>query len=210
MMKLAIKRMMDIAGSMVGLAMTAVLAVIFGPMIFISDPGPIFFSQDRVGLNGRVFRIHKFRSMYRDAEQHKAELMKDNEMKGPMFKMEDDPRVIGSGPDGRRHGIGRFIRRTSIDEFPQFLNVLKGEMSLVGTRPPTLDEWERYEPRHRARLTMKPGVTGLWQAYGRGEVRDFDRIVEMDMEYINTWTIAGDMKILIKTAAMVLKSWVCL
>ena len=207
MVKLAIKRMIDIAGSIVGLAVTAVLTVIFGPMIFISDPGPIFFSQDRVGLNGRVFRIHKFRSMYKDAEQHKAELMKDNEMKGPMFKMEDDPRVIGSGSDGKRHGIGRFIRRTSIDEFPQFLNVLKGEMSLVGTRPPTLDEWERYEPRHRARLTMKPGVTGLWQAYGRGEVRDFDRIVEMDMEYINTWTIAGDIRILIRTAGMVIKSW---
>ena len=109
-------------------------------MIYFSDPGPIFFSQSRVGMNGRKFKIYKFRSMYQDAEARKKDLMEKNEMQGLMFKIEADPRIIGSGPDGTKHGIGWFIRKTSIDEFPQFWNVLKGEMSLVGTRPPTADE----------------------------------------------------------------------
>ena len=198
------KRLIDIAGSAVGLIITLFLTIFVGPLIFIADPGPIFFSQERVGKNGRIFRMLKFRSMYRDAEKRKAELMKDNEMQGLMFKMEDDPRIIGSGSDGKKHGIGWFIRKTSIDEFPQFLNVFLGDMSLVGTRPPTVDEWEKYEMRHRARLAMKPGLTGLWQAYGRGEVKDFDKVVDMDMQYINTWTIAGDLKILFHTVGAVI------
>ena len=202
--KMALKRLMDVSGAILGLAITAVLTLIFGPIIFISDPGPVFFSQERVGKDGRIFRIYKFRSMYKDAELHKAELMKWNEMHGPMFKIEDDPRIIGSGPDGKRHGIGWFIRKTSIDEFPQFFNVLIGDMALVGTRPPTLDEWERYESKYRARLSMKPGVTGLWQAYGRSDIRDFDKIMEMDMKYIKTWTIAGDIRILLRTVLIVL------
>lgn len=201
-----IKRIMDILGAIVGLIITGFLTVIIGPLIYISDPGPVFFSQDRIGKNGRIFRIYKFRSMYKDAEQRKAEFAGDNEMQGLMFKMENDPRIIGSGPDGKRHGIGWFIRKTSIDEFPQFLNVFKGDMSLVGTRPPTVDEWERYELRHRARLTIKPGLTGLWQAYGRSDITDFERILDMDMEYVNTWTIAGDIKIIARTVVSVLTS----
>ena len=204
--KVALKRVMDIAGAIVGLAITGLLSALVGPAIFISDPGPIFYSQNRVGRNGRIFRIYKFRSMYQDADKRKSELMKSNEMQGLMFKMEDDPRIIGSGPDGKRHGIGWFIRKTSIDEFPQFLNVLKGDMSLVGTRPPTVDEWEKYELRHRARLAIKPGLTGLWQAYGRNDITDFNQVISMDMQYINTWSIAGDIKIILRTIVSVLTS----
>lgn len=201
---IVIKRLMDIAGSLVGLLLTALLTVIAGPVIFLADPGPVFYSQERVGKNGRIFNMYKFRSMYKDAEKDKDKYLKDNEMQGYMFKMDDDPRIIGSGADGKRHGIGWFLRRTSIDEFPQFLNVFLGEMSLVGTRPPTVDEWEKYEMRHRARLAMKPGITGLWQISGRNEITDFDEIVDMDMEYINTWTISGDIKIIFKTVGAVI------
>lgn len=202
--KIVAKRLMDIGGALIGLLITLILMLIVGPMIFISDPGPIFFAQDRVGKNGRIFKIYKFRSMYKDAEERKRELLKDNEMNGLMFKMDDDPRIIGSGPDGTKHGIGWFIRKTSIDEFPQFLNVFLGEMSMVGTRPPTVDEWEQYELKHRARLAMKPGLTGLWQAYGRGEIKDFDEVIDMDMQYINTWSIGGDLKIIFHTIGAVI------
>ncbi len=193
------KRILDIVGSLVGLVFTLLLTIIIGPIIFVTDPGPIFFSQKRIGQNGKVFRIYKFRSMYKDAEKRKAELMSQNEMKGLMFKMENDPRVLGSGPDGTRHGIGWFIRKTSIDEFPQFLNVLKGDLSLVGTRPPTLDEWERYEPHHRARLAIKPGLTGLWQVSGRSDITDFEEVIALDMKYINNWSFGEDLRILFRT-----------
>ena len=201
--KLVIKRVMDILGAMVGLAITAILTVIVGPIIYFADPGPIFFAQKRVGKNGRIFTIYKFRSMYKDAEKRKAELMSRNEMQGQIFKIENDPRIIGSGEDGTRHGIGWFIRKTSIDEFPQFLNVLKGDMSLVGTRPPTVDEWEKYELNHRARLAIKPGLTGMWQAYGRSDITDFEEIIALDMKYINTWSISEDIRILFKTVVSV-------
>ena len=197
--QLAEKKLMDIIGGLIGLVFTALLTLFLAPAIFISDPGPVFYSQERVGKNGRVFRIYKFRSMYKDAEKHRAELEEDNETDGMMFKMENDPRVLGSGPDGKRHGLGYFIRRHSLDEFPQFLNVLKGDMSLVGTRPPTVDEWNRYELRHRARLAIKPGLTGLWQTEGRSDIRDFDEVIALDMKYINEWTIAGDMRLILRT-----------
>ena len=199
--QLAEKKLMDIIGGVIGLVFTALLTLFLAPAIFISDPGPVFYSQERVGKNGRVFRIYKFRSMYKDAEKHRAELEEDNETDGMMFKMENDPRVLGSGPDGKRHGLGYFIRRHSLDEFPQFLNVLKGDMSLVGTRPPTVDEWNRYELRHRARLAIKPGLTGLWQTEGRSDIRDFDEVIALDMQYINEWTIAGDIKLILRTIA---------
>ena len=124
-------------------------------------------------------------------------------MQGLMFKMENDPRILGSGPDGTRHGIGWFIRKTSIDEFPQFLNVFLGQMSLVGTRPPTEGEFEQYEAHHRARLATKPGITGLWQVSGRSKITDFEKVVELDMEYINTWTVREDFKILLRTVKAV-------
>jgi lipopolysaccharide/colanic/teichoic acid biosynthesis glycosyltransferase len=125
--------------------------------------------------------------------------MARNEMQGLMFKMEDDPRIIGSGPDGKKHGIGWFIRKTSIDEFPQFWNVLKGDMSLVGTRPPTVQEYEQYEIHHKARLAIKPGLTGLWQVSGRSKITDFEEVVALDLKYINTWTISKDIVIILKT-----------
>jgi exopolysaccharide biosynthesis polyprenyl glycosylphosphotransferase len=197
------KRMLDILGAIVGLFFTGILTIIVGPMIYFSDPGPIFFSQMRVGMNGRKFRIYKFRSMYQDAEARKKELMQKNEMQGLMFKMEADPRIIGSGPDGTKRGIGWFIRTTSIDEFPQFWNVLKGEMSLVGTRPPTEDEWEQYEAHHRARLSIRPGLTGLWQVSGRSDITDFEEVIALDMKYINNWTIYEDIRIIFMTVGII-------
>lgn len=200
-----IKRMLDIAGGIAGVALTAVLTVFLAPAIYLASPGPVFFSQTRVGENGRLFKIYKFRSMYMDAEERKKDLMAQNQMKGFMFKMDADPRIIGSGKDGTKHGLGWFIRKTSLDEFPQFLNVLKGDMSLVGTRPPTMDEWQQYELRHRARLAMKPGLTGLWQVSGRSDITDFEDVVRMDLQYIRNWSIPGDLKILIKTVWIVVR-----
>ena len=150
----------------------------------------------RVGKNGRRFKIYKFRSMYMDAEERKKELMSQNEMEGLMFKMENDPRVTK---------VGKFIRKTSIDELPQFWNILKGEMSLVGTRPPTEDEFLQYEGYHRRRLNMTPGLTGLWQVSGRSDTKNFEEIVAMDVEYIDNWSLKEDIKILFKTVGVVLK-----
>lgn len=141
--------------------------------------------------------------MYPDAEARKAELMAQNKVKdGMMFKMENDPRIIG-GENGK--GIGNFIRNTSLDEFPQFWNVLKGDMSLVGTRPPTVDEWDKYELHHRARLAIKPGLTGMWQVSGRSDITDFEEVVRLDTEYIQNWSFGLDIKILLKTVEVVLK-----
>ena len=201
--QIIIKRLLDILGGLIGVAFTAILTLILGPLIFFSDPGPIFFAQKRIGMNGRIFTIYKFRSMYKDAEKRKKELLDRNEVKGFMFKMEADPRIIGSGPDGTRHGIGWFIRKTSLDEFPQFLNVLLGSMSLCGTRPPTLDEWEQYDLHHRARMSMKPGLTGLWQVSGRSDIQDFEEVIKLDMEYINDWSISKDLGIILKTIKVI-------
>lgn len=203
--QLLLKRIMDICGAIVGLIITGLLTVVIGPMIYIASPGPIFFSQVRIGRGGKKFRIYKFRSMYMDAEKRKAELMERNKMNGHMFKIDADPRIIGSGPDGTKHGLGWFIRKTSIDEFPQFWNVLKGDMSLVGTRPPTVDEWEQYEYHHRARMAIKPGITGLWQVSGRSDITDFEEVVSLDMDYIRNWSLGEDVRILFRTVAAVLK-----
>ena len=203
------KRAMDIAGGVLGCLLTLILTVIIGPIIFIKSPGPIFFSQERIGRSGQKFRMYKFRSMYPDAEKRRAEFMEQNNIKdGKMFKLDNDPRIIGSEKikaNGKPGGIGNFIRNTSIDEFPQFWNVLKGDMSLVGTRPPLPDEWEKYDPHHRARMTMKPGITGLWQISGRSDITDFEEVVRLDLEYIQTWNIKQDIKIILKTIGVVLK-----
>lgn len=198
-----LKRFLDIIGGVVGLILTGILTLFIGPAIYLASPGPVFFSQIRVGQNGRRFKIYKFRSMYMDAEKRKQELMSKNEMKGFMFKMEADPRIIGSGPDGTRHGLGWFIRKTSIDEFPQFWNVLKGDMSLVGTRPPTEDEWVQYQHHHRARMAVKPGITGMWQVSGRSDIKDFEEVVKLDVDYIRHWNLGMDIKILLKTMLLV-------
>lgn len=174
--QIILKRMLDILGGLAGCIITGILCIFVGPAIYIQSPGPIFFKQTRVGKNGKMFQMYKFRSMYMDAEERKAELMKENRVQdGMMFKLDFDPRIIGSKklPDGTiKKGVGNFIRDWSLDEFPQFLNVLKGDMSLVGTRPPTVDEWDKYELHHRARLATKPGLTGMWQVSGRSNITD--------------------------------------
>lgn len=194
--QLAVKRLMDIAGGLVGILITAVIAVFLAPPLLLESPGPLIFKQKRVGKNGRYFYMYKFRSMYMDAEERKAELMKQNEMDGLMFKMENDPRVTK---------VGKFIRKTSLDEFPQFFNVLKGDMSLVGTRPPTLDEFVQYKSYHKRRLSARPGITGLWQVSGRNDIDNFDDVVKLDLEYIDNWSLSLDIKILLKTVGAVFK-----
>lgn len=193
--QLMIKRAMDIVGALVGLVLTGIAFLIFAPIIYCQSKGPIFYSQTRVGLNGRRFRIYKFRSMYPDADERKAALMKQNKMQGLMFKMDNDPRIFP---------IGRFMRKFSIDELPQFWNVLKGDMSLVGTRPPTVDEWTKYSPHHRARLCVKPGLTGMWQVSGRSNIVDFEKVVELDMKYIREWRLELDCMLLLRTVSVVL------
>lgn len=182
-------------GSLVGMVILGIATIFVAPAIKLDSPGPVFFGQTRVGKNGRKFTFYKFRSMYKDAEARKKELMASNEVKGLMFKMEDDPRITK---------VGKFIRKTSIDELPQFWNVLRGDMSLVGTRPPTVDEFEHYEAKHKCRLSMTPGLTGLWQISGRSDIRDFDEVVRLDMQYIDNWSILKDIKILILTVKVVL------
>ena len=201
--KLAVKRLVDIVGAIVGLILTGIAYIFVAPQIKHASPGPAFFKQDRVGKNGRIFQIYKFRSMYMDAEERKKELMAQNEMSGLMFKMENDPRIIGS-EKGPGKGIGNFIRKTSIDELPQFWNVLKGDMSLVGTRPPTKNEFEQYDLNHKVRLSMKPGITGMWQTSGRSEITDFEQVVKLDREYVENWSLGLDIKLLFKTVKVVL------
>ena len=204
-----LKRLMDILGSLVGCIISIPIIAITAIPLKLESPGPLFFKQKRVGRNGRVFYIHKLRSMYMDAEERKAELMSQNKMEGLMFKMDYDPRIIGSekkDKNGNPKGIGNFIRKTSLDEFPQFWNVLKGDMSLVGTRPPTVDEWEQYELHHRSRMSIKPGITGMWQASGRSDITDFEEVVKLDTEYIENWSIGLDCRILLKTVRSVVKS----
>lgn len=193
--KLLIKRVMDIAGGLVGMLITLLFFPFVAIAIKLDSPGPVLFSQIRIGRNGRRFKIYKFRSMYVDAEERKKELEKQNEMQGLMFKMENDPRITR---------MGKFIRKTSIDELPQFYNVLKGDMSLVGTRPPTADEFEKYNQYYRRRISMTPGLTGLWQVSGRSEIEDFDDVVKYDLQYIDSWSLTLDIKILLRTVWVVL------
>lgn len=189
-----VKRAMDIAGGLVGLFITALFTPFVAIAIKLDSKGPVFFSQIRIGKNGRRFKFYKFRSMYVDAEERKQELMDKNEIKGLMFKMENDPRITK---------VGRFIRKTSIDELPQFFNVLKGDMSLVGTRPPTEDEFKQYSLYYRRRLCMTPGLTGLWQVSGRSDIEDFEQVVKYDLDYIDNWSLGLDLKILLKTIVVI-------
>ena len=189
-----LKRILDLVGGLVGCILSIPIIAIVAIPLKIESPGPLIFKQRRVGRNGRVFYIHKLRSMYMDAEERKKELMAKNEMNGLMFKMEDDPRITK---------VGKFIRKTSIDELPQFFDVVAGSMSLVGTRPPTLDEYRQYESHHKRRLSMKPGITGLWQVSGRSDIEDFEDVVKLDVQYIDNWTIWEDIKILFKTVWVV-------
>ena len=190
------KRLTDIIGSLVGLLFCAIAFIFLAPIIKLQAPGPVFFSQTRIGRNGRKFKFYKFRSMYVDAEERKKELMSQNEMDGLMFKMENDPRIFPAG---------HFIRKYSIDELPQFWNVLIGDMSLVGTRPPTENEYEQYDLHHKARLAGRPGLTGLWQVSGRSNITNFEDVVALDTEYIRNWSLGLDIQILFKTIAVVFK-----
>ena len=190
-----LKRMLDIFGALIGLLICGLVGIVLAPIIR-KDGGPAIFVQKRVGKNGRIFKFYKFRSMYMDAEERKKELMSQNQMQGGMFKMDNDPRITP---------IGQFIRKTSLDELPQFYNVLVGDMSLVGTRPPTVDEFEKYTPSQKRRLSFKPGITGLWQVSGRSNITNFDEVVKLDVEYIDNWTIWSDIKILLKTIVVVFK-----
>ena len=198
-----LKRSFDIVAGLVGSLIALLIIAIVGPIIKKQSPGPILFAQERIGKNGKRFKMYKIRSMYMDAEERKKDLMAQNRVKdGMMFKLDFDPRIIGNEilPDGtKKTGIGEFIRKTSLDEFPQFFLVLTGVMSTIGTRPPTVDEWEKYEYHHRARLAIKPGVTGMWQVSGRSEITDFEKVVQLDTEYITNWSIGLDIKILLKT-----------
>ena len=188
------KRILDICGAIVGLIICGIVSIVLVPMIR-KDGGPAIFSQTRIGKNGRHFTFYKFRSMRIDAEAIKEQLMEQNTMQGGMFKMDNDPRITK---------IGHIIRKTSLDELPQFWNVLIGDMSLVGTRPPTVDEYEKYTPEQKRRLSFKPGITGLWQISGRSEITNFDDVVKLDVAYIDGWTIWKDFEILLKTVKVVL------
>lgn len=204
-----LKRLMDIAGGVVGCIFAGIIYLFIAPAIKRESPGPIIFKQDRVGKNGQIFKMYKFRSMHLDAEARKRDLVAANRVgDGLMFKVDFDPRVIGNTilADGtKKTGIGDFIRRTSLDEFPQFFNILKGEMSLVGTRPPTIDEYTKYKLHHRARMAITPGLTGLWQISGRSNVTEFEQVVALDTKYINEWSLGLDIKILFKTLGVVFK-----
>lgn len=207
--QMLLKRLVDIIGGLIGCIFTLIIGIIIAPFILIKSPGPLFFVQERIGQNGKRFKMIKFRSMIMDAEKKKAELKAQNTMSGDMmFKLDFDPRIIGNRilPDGtKKTGIGEFIRKTSLDEFPQFFNVLKGDMSLVGTRPPTPDEWDKYEFHHRARLSVRPGITGLWQVSGRSDITDFEEVVKLDTDYINNWSLGMDVQILLRTVGVVFK-----
>ena len=188
------KRCLDIVGATVGLAMTACVFPLIAIAVKLESPGPLLFGQTRVRENGRTFTCWKFRSMYQDAEARKQELMHLNEMDGAIFKMKNDPRVTK---------VGAFLRKTSLDELPQFWNVLKGEMSLVGTRPPTPAEVAGYLNWQRKRICMKPGITGLWQVSGRNSITDFDDVVKLDLEHIETWSLATDIRLILRTIKVV-------
>ncbi|HEY9764673.1 MAG TPA: sugar transferase [Trichocoleus sp.] len=183
-----IKRAIDIVGALFGFL---ILGVIFLPIalaIKLDSPGPVLYYQERHGLQGKAFRIWKFRSMVQNAEQIKDSVT--NEAQGLIFKNKNDPRITR---------VGRFLRKTSLDEFPQFWNVLIGDMSLVGTRPPTKDEVTRYSDHHWRRLDVKPGLTGQWQVSGRSAIKDFEEIVKLDLLYQSIWTPGYDLRIILKT-----------
>jgi len=182
------KRLVDILGALVGLAITGLILLPIAIAIQLDNRGSIFYRQARCGLNGRTFKIWKFRSMVVEADRLKH--LVSNEAQGLIFKNQNDPRITR---------VGRFLRRTSLDEFPQFWNVLKGEMSLVGTRPPSVDEVMLYERHHFQRLLVKPGMTGEWQVNGRSQVGDFEKIVEMDLDYQRKWSLGYDLMLILRT-----------
>ncbi len=188
------KRALDIFGSALGLLVLAPLLLVLALAVKLTSRGPVLFVQDRCGLGGRRFRFYKFRTMVQDAEARKHELEHLNEMQGPVFKIRRDPRITA---------LGRWLRKLSLDELPQLWNVLRGDMSLVGPRPPMPDEVARYTRRQVQRLSVMPGITGLWQVSGRNEISDFERWIDLDLEYARTWSMWLDLRILLKTVVVV-------
>ncbi len=186
------KRCIDIMGALVGLTITGLIAIPIAIAIQLDSPGSILYSQIRCGLHGKQFRIWKFRSMIPNADQQKH--LVENQAKGHIFKNDNDPRITR---------VGRFLRKTSLDEFPQFWNVLKGDMSLVGTRPPTPKEVANYDKHHFQRLRVKPGITGEWQVKGRSNVLDFEEIVNLDTKYQHRWSTIYDLSLILQTVAVV-------
>jgi lipopolysaccharide/colanic/teichoic acid biosynthesis glycosyltransferase len=193
---LAIKRALDIVGALVGLMLCALVFPFYAIWLRIVSPGAVLFRQERMGRNGRFFTLYKFRTMRPNAERELPELMALNQMSGAIFKIKNDPRVISGG---------EFMRRTHLDELPQFWNVLMGDMSLVGTRPPTRNEVDSYESRHHRRLSMRPGITGIWQVAGNNAVRDFEEVVKLDCQYIDHWSLRLDLKLIGKTLLKVVR-----
>ncbi|ELS02251.1 anti-anti-sigma factor [Xenococcus sp. PCC 7305] len=187
-----IKRMLDIIGALVGLLITAIIFLPIVIAIKVDSPGPIFFQQTRCGWLGKKFKIWKFRSMCSDAEALKKQVA--NQASGAFFKNDNDPRVTK---------VGRFLRRTSLDEFPQFWNVLKGDMSLVGTRPPTPEEVDSYQVPQWQRLDVKPGITGEWQVNGRSQIRNFEDVIRLDLRYQQNWSLKHDLTLIIKTVTII-------
>jgi len=197
--QLFIKSIIDIIMAAVGLVIVSPLMLITAVCIKLETPGPVFFKQQRAGRNGKIFIIYKFRSMYSDAEDRKEELKSQNKIKdGMMFKMDEDPRITK---------VGAFIRRNSIDELPQLINVLKRDMSLVGTRPPTLDEVKKYAPEHWRRISIMPGITGMWQVSGRSAIVDFEEVVSLDNKYIDNWSLGLDISILFRTVGVLISRY---
>lgn len=190
------KRIMDYTLGLAGFTAFLLMYPVVALAIRLDSPGPVLYAQPRVGRQGRTFTMYKFRTMCAEADQQKTDLQQDNEMNGAMFKLKHDPRVTR---------VGRVLRRTSLDEFPQFINVLRGEMSIVGTRPPTLDEVARYTQTQRRRLSIRPGITGLWQISGRNRINEFEQVVELDLAYIDNWRFWSDVCILFKTLWVVLR-----
>ena len=188
------KRVLDIVGSALALVVVSPLLLVLALAVKLTSRGSIVFVQERCGLRGQPFRFYKFRTMVMDAEHRKRDLEHLNEMRGPVFKIRRDPRITG---------LGRMLRKLSLDELPQLWNVLRGDMSLVGPRPPTPDEVVRYTPRQLQRLSVMPGITGLWQVSGRNDIPDFERWIDLDLEYARTWSIWLDVRILLKTAIVV-------
>lgn len=189
-----LKRLIDILGALVGLSLVGLLYLPIAIAIQFDNPGPILYSQIRCGLHGHTFRIWKFRSMVVNADRLKH--LVSNQAKGNIFKNRNDPRITR---------VGKILRKTSLDEFPQFWNVLKGDMSLVGTRPPTVDEVMKYERHHFQRLLVKPGITGEWQVNGRSKVEDFEEIIKLDLAYQRKWSVYYDLTLIAKTVLAVFK-----
>ena len=194
---LVFKRLCDLVISGLGLVFISPVYLLIVIAIKLSSKGPVHFEQERVGLNGRTFKLYKFRTMVKDAESKLKDLLAHNEMQGPAFKMENDPRITG---------IGRFLRKFSLDELPQLWNVFCGDMSLVGPRPPLVREVKQYDDWHQRRLSMRPGITCLWQVSGRNKIINFDEWARLDLKYIDEWTLSLDFKIMMRTLPAVLSA----